>query len=71
MKPTQGEVLEAKRFPNAWVYRIHPGFDPDDRVPPEAVVGAWKVDEYGEIIGEFKVNPNYNSEVCNKYLQDI
>lgn len=51
---------EAKRNPNGWVYMIAGTYGPDDAVPPEAIVGAWKVDGDGSIIeGSFVSNPNY------------
>ncbi|MFG2573358.1 type VII secretion system-associated protein [Streptomyces sp. NPDC048481] len=50
---------EAARNPGAWVYAVDPHFDAAGQVPPYGVVGAWKVDEHGEITGEFKRNPNY------------
>jgi hypothetical protein len=30
-----------------------------DFVPPELIRGGWKVDESGQIVGEFQKNPNY------------
>jgi hypothetical protein len=39
--PYPGEIDEAKRIPNGWVYRIAGRFGPNDRVPPEAIVGKW------------------------------
>jgi hypothetical protein len=59
-KPLPGEIEEAKRFPNGWVYRIAGGFGAKDRVPPEAVVGAWRVDAQGKIVGDFIPNPRYD-----------
>ena len=54
--------------PGGWVYRISGNYGPDDAVPPEAIVGAWKVADDGTIIGEFMRNPNFNpsSEAANK-----
>ena len=52
-------INEAKRHPNGWAYKIDGQFGPDDYVPPECVMGAWKVDTNGEITGEFIKNPNY------------
>jgi len=49
----------ARRNPGGWVYKIEGPFGPDDAVPPEAIVGAWKVDADGELIDEFVLNPNY------------
>jgi hypothetical protein len=59
MKPIPGEVEEAKKHPNGWVYRIKGSFRPEEAVPPEAIVGAWKVDNKGNIVGEFVINPNH------------
>jgi hypothetical protein len=54
------EVIEAARKnPGGWVYKIEGTFGPDERVPPEAVVGAWKVDDLGNLTGEFLSNPKY------------
>lgn len=54
------EVIQAATAnPNGWVYKIDGVFGPDEGVPPEAVVGAWKVDPSGNLTGEFIVNPNY------------
>ena len=58
-KPPIGAINEAKRHPDGWVYEIEGRFGTDDRVPPECIVGAWKVDANGEITGEFLENPNY------------
>jgi hypothetical protein len=59
-KPFPGEVTEAKRNPNGYVYRIAGQFGPNDRVPPDAIIGAWKVDANGNIIGSFVKNKNYD-----------
>jgi len=61
VEPTLEEREEAKKHPGGWLYRISGHLDPDKSVPPEAVVGAWKVDESGNIEGEFIPNPNYSS----------
>lgn len=60
LTPYPGEIEEAKRFPNCSVYRIAGHFAPTDDVPREAIIGAWKVDAKGIIIGEFIRNPNYD-----------
>jgi hypothetical protein len=59
LTPYPAEIAEAKRTPNGWVYRIGGRFSPDEAVPPEAVVGAWQVNENGEIFGDFIHNPGY------------
>lgn len=61
MKPEADEVIEAFKYPNGRVYRIAGEFGPNDAVPPEAIVGAWKVNNKGQIIDEFIENPNYDS----------
>lgn len=59
MRPMPGEIEEAKKQPNGWVYRIKGSFRPEEAVPPEAVVGAWKVDASGRISGDFIPNPKH------------
>lgn len=58
-KATPEMIAEAKANPNGWVYQIAGNFGPDDAVPPECIVGAHKVDEHGQLTGEFQVNPRY------------
>ncbi|BES72836.1 hypothetical protein RE428_38540 [Marinobacter nanhaiticus D15-8W] len=55
-------IEEAKKQPNGWVYEIDARYDPDGLVPPEGIKGGWKVDEHGELTGEYKANPRYRSE---------
>lgn len=57
--PEPGERAEALKHPGGRVYRIKGTYDPDGAVPPEAIVGAWKVDEAGRIYGDFIPNPNF------------
>jgi hypothetical protein len=59
MKPTSQAIEEAKRYPNGHVYVIDGNFQPHEAVPPECIVGAWKVDASGMIVGDFIPNPNY------------
>jgi hypothetical protein len=61
-KPLLGEIEEASRNPNGWVYRIAGNFGPNESVPPEAIMGAWKVDGQGRIIGGFISNMNYDPD---------
>lgn len=60
--PFQEEIEEAKRNPKGWVYRIAGKFAPSEAVPPEAVVGTWKVDPDGKITGDFIANARYDSK---------
>lgn len=56
---TDALLREAKNNPNGWVYKIDNGYDTSGDIPPEAIVGAWRVDENGEIIVGFISNENY------------
>jgi hypothetical protein len=51
--PPPSAVEEAKCSPSGYVYQIDGEFTPDDYVPPERIVGMWKVDALGDIIGAF------------------
>ncbi|WP_092252599.1 hypothetical protein [Pseudomonas sp. NFACC13-1] len=53
------EIEEATRNPNGWVYRMYGHFGVNDAVPSEAIVGAWKVNEEGLIVGDFISNPKF------------
>lgn len=57
--PPPGAIEEAKRSPNGFVYQIDGDFTPDDFVPPERIMGMWKVDAHGNIVGPFIPNPNF------------
>jgi hypothetical protein len=56
---TDAVRAQARRRPGGWVYAVDPAFDPDGSVPPYAIVGAWKVDDRGELTGEFEPNDTY------------
>jgi hypothetical protein len=60
--PLSGEIEEAKHIPGGWVYRIAGKFGSKDRIPPEAIIGAWKVDAEGKICGTFIKNQRYDPE---------
>lgn len=61
--PTSDMMREARNNPGGWVYAISGEYDPNDAVPPEAIAGAWKVDDKGNITpGSFKPNPNYKGK---------
>lgn len=62
VEPTREEIVEAEAHPGEWVYRIDGFFRDDETVPPERIIGAWKVDPDGKIIGDFIENPKYRSE---------
>jgi hypothetical protein len=50
---------EARTRPGGWVYEIVGDSGREDRVPASAIRGAWKVDDSGEVTGEFVPNPNF------------
>lgn len=51
---------QAKQTPNTWLYIVDPGYqDAGDEVPQEGIVGAYRVDENGEIDEEFQHNEEY------------
>jgi hypothetical protein len=57
-------LAEAKTQPGAWVYAIDPAYAPggaDGAVPPEGIIGAWKIADDGSPTGEFQANPRYGS----------
>jgi hypothetical protein len=56
VRPAELEA-EAKTKPGGWVYEIAGDYGPDDAVPPTAIRGAWKVDDAGQIVGDFLPNP--------------
>ncbi len=58
-KPPKEAIEEALKNPNGWVYVIDSEFDGKEEVPPEAIKGAWQVNEVGIIVGEFVSNPKY------------
>ena len=65
-KPHPGEIEEAKKWPNAQVYRIKGKFGPEEAVPREAIVGCWKVDGEEKIVGDFITNPNFDPKFEKK-----
>lgn len=52
-------VAEARTKPGGWVYEIVGDYGPQDAVPPSAVRGAWRVNDNGEVVGDFVPNPNF------------
>jgi hypothetical protein len=52
-------IAEARTSPGGWVYEIVGDFGPEDAVPPTAIRGAWKVNDEGEIVGNFVPNPRF------------
>lgn len=52
---------EAARNPGGWVYKVDWEYSPDEYIPPEAIVGAFEVDEHGGLTGRFEPNTNYRA----------
>jgi hypothetical protein len=57
--PPPDLVAQARENPGGWVYETDGPFGPDDTPPPEAISGAWPVDDDGEIAGDFVPNPHH------------
>ena len=49
----------ARQTPNGWLYVVDPAMEGAADVPGIAIAGAYRVDENGEIAGEFIPNPEY------------
>lgn len=54
-------VEEARAHPGGWVYELDARRvqDPDEAVPPEAVIRAWEVGPDGVLTGNRMENPSY------------
>jgi hypothetical protein len=51
---------QARQTPNSWLYIVDPAYqDAGDDVPPEGIVGAYRIDGDGEIDEEFQHNDAY------------
>lgn len=59
-----GLLAQARSHPGGWVYAIDPEYAPDGAngaVPPEGIIGAWKIADDGTPTGEYQANPQYRS----------
>lgn len=63
LEPTEEAKKEALKNPNGYVYVIDEEYRDKDDVPPEAILGTWKVNEKGIIDGPFIPNPNYKTKL--------
>lgn len=51
---------KARQTPNSWMYIVDPGYEEyGDQVPPEGIVGAYHIDDSGEIDEQFQHNDQY------------
>jgi hypothetical protein len=69
--PTDSSLIEAARIhPNGWIYDIDWTYPENQRVPPEAIRGSWRVDDSGNLTGEYVANPNYRPiQHCKRQLK--
>jgi hypothetical protein len=58
-RPTPAMHEEARLNPGGWVYVVDGTFGPNDVVPADRIVGAWKVDRKGKLTGRFKSTRDY------------
>ncbi len=58
-EPSEAAKREALKHPNGWVYALDAAFEYEEEVPSEAILGAWKVNSEGKIIGDFVPNDKY------------
>lgn len=59
-KPSERARAVARLNRGTWVYELDPTVtEPDGEVAPHLIVGAWQSDAHGEIVGEFRPNPDY------------
>jgi len=67
----EAKLIElARASPSAWVYDIDWDYRPDQRVPAEAIRGAWEVDGEGKLTGVYDRNPRYRPiEHCERTLK--
>jgi hypothetical protein len=63
--PSAALIAAARTKPGGWVYEVVGEFGPDDAVPPTSIRGAWKVDDDGEIVGDFLPNPVFEPDGTN------
>lgn len=60
---TEELKAEALRSANGYVYVLDENYSKAQGVHPTAILGAWKVNEYGIIERIFIPNPNYKNRV--------
>jgi hypothetical protein len=58
-KITDEMRANARTNPNSWLYVIDEAFDPNGAVPSWAVVGAYPVNSFGDVVEDFHPNDRY------------
>jgi hypothetical protein len=66
LTPLPEEIESAKLSPNGWLYRVSKKYSENEYIPPEAIVGAWKVDSNGCIVGSFIKNEKYDQNLSGE-----
>jgi hypothetical protein len=61
--PSEDAKKEALKNPNGYVYVLDKEYDGKENVPPQAILGVWKVNDRGIIVGTFIPNPNYKTKL--------
>jgi hypothetical protein len=59
--PPESVIERARTRPGTWIYEIVGEYSEDDAIPPEAIKGAWKVDEDGRLTGDYLPNENFGT----------
>jgi len=62
-EPSEEVKKEALKNPNGYIYILDKEYQGKDDVPPNKILGAWKVTEKGIITGPFILNPNYKNKL--------
>jgi hypothetical protein len=62
-QPSEEAKKEALKNPDGYVYVIDAEYQGKEDVPAQSILGAWKVNEKGIIVGAFIPNPNYKTKL--------
>ncbi|MBL0741390.1 hypothetical protein [Chryseolinea lacunae] len=62
-EPSEEVKKEALKYPNGYIYILEKEYQGKDDVPADKILGAWKVNETGVIVGPFILNPNYKHKL--------
>lgn len=62
-EPSDEIKKEALKYPNRYIFILDKEFEDEEDVPTDRILGAWKVNEEGIIVGPFLLNPNYRNRL--------
>ncbi len=65
--PPPAAVAQALECPNGWIYMIDGNLNENDDIPPDRIIGAWRVNDSGIITGDFVPNPNSLKSPCEVF----